>query len=169
MQRAALPPLIRWARPSPSRKSAEVRCTFVRHRFLGLTLEPTRFALAGEGEERVLGPAHYRVLEHLVRNRRRVVTKEELLEAGWSGVVVTPNSLTQCIKQLRELLATRPGGEAAIETAYGRGYRFAAEVESIAGRARASDHAFGDRPALAVLPFEATAALGSSPRCAGSR
>ncbi len=134
----------------------------VRYRFLSFTLDPARFALVSETEERSLGPAHFRVLELLVRNRHRVVTKEELLEAGWPGVAVTPNSLPQCIRQLREALSAHPGGDSAIETYYGRGYRFAAEIEALSASAPASELAFGDRPALAVLPFASNGDLGGS-------
>lgn len=133
----------------------------MRYRFLGLTLETRRFSLAGEDGERSLPPASFRILAHLVRNQGRVVTKEELLEAGWPGVAVTPNSLAQAIRQLRELLAGQPGGEAAIETAYGRGYRFATAVEVIAASASPAGTAFGERPALAVVPFEARGELGA--------
>jgi TolB-like protein len=132
----------------------------VRYRFLGFTLDSTRFALDAGGGERALAPANFRVLEHLVRNHARVVTKEELLEAGWPGVAVTPNSLAQAIRQLRETLGIRPGGADAIETAYGRGYRFSAVVE-VAAPAAQSD-SFRDRPALAVLPFEALGELGEA-------
>jgi TolB-like protein/Flp pilus assembly protein TadD len=132
----------------------------MRYRFLGLTLEASRFSLAGAGGERALAPANYRVLEHLVRNRHRVVTKEELLEAGWPGVAVTPNSLAQSVRQLREALAPQPGGEAAIETAYGRGYRFAPDVEVLAPATAPTEAPFRDRPALAVVPFEASGDLG---------
>jgi TolB-like protein/Flp pilus assembly protein TadD len=136
-------------------------CWGMRFRFLGLVLEPARFALVGDGEEHPLRPAHFRVLDHLVRQRQRVVTKQELLEAGWPGVAVTPNSLTQCIKQLRELLAARPGGRDAIATAYGRGYRFSAEVDALDASEPAAVPSFRDRPALAVLPFVAAATRGS--------
>jgi TolB-like protein len=132
----------------------------VRYRFIGFTLDPVRFALDAGGEERELAPANFRVLEHLVRNHARVVTKEELLEAGWPGVAVTPNSLAQSIRQLREALASQPGGGEAIETAYGRGYRFGAAVEVIASAAAPAS--FRDRPALAVLPFEALGELGAA-------
>jgi TolB-like protein len=133
----------------------------MRYRFLGLTLEPSRFSLAGSDGERALAPANFRVLAHLVRNRQRVVTKEELLEAGWPGVAVTPNSLAQSIRQLREALAGQPGGDAAIETAYGRGYRFTPSVEVLAPAAGAGDAAFGERPALAVIPFGAHGEIGA--------
>jgi TolB-like protein len=127
----------------------------MRYRFGGLTLEAGRFSLAGDDGERALAPASFRVLEHLVRNRHRVVTKEELLEAGWPGVAVTPNSLAQCIRQLREAL----GSDDAIETAYGRGYRFTPAVETL-GPTPKREGAFHDQPALAVLPFEAENDLG---------
>jgi TolB-like protein len=129
----------------------------MRYRFLGLTLEASRFCLTGEGGDRPLAPANFRVLEHLVRNRHRVVTKEELLEVGWPGVAVTPNSLAQSIRQLREALGSDEGE--VIATAYGRGYRFAPEVE-VSARAASAGAPFRDRPALAVLPFEASGELG---------
>jgi len=127
----------------------------MRYRFCGLTLEASRFSLAGADGERALAPANFRVLEHLVRNRHRVVTKEELLEAGWPSVAVTANSLAQSIRQLREAL----GSDAAIETAYGRGYRFTPAVQTLAALP-ANDGPFRDRPALAVLAFEAENDLG---------
>ena len=133
----------------------------MQYRFLGLTLDSARFTLRANGEERALAPASYRVLEHLVRNRQRVVTKEELLEAGWPGVAVTPNSLAQAIRQLRDALAVQSGGADAIETAYGRGYRFAPDVEVLAPEATPDAVAFRDRPALAVAPFEASGELGA--------
>ena len=133
----------------------------MRYRFLGLTLDANRFSIVGESGEQSLAPANYRVLEHLVRNRHRVVTKEELLEAGWPGVVVTPNSLAQSVRQLREAFAECPGGDAAIETAYGRGYRFTPAVELLGPAAAPPEAPFRDRAALAVLPFEASGELGA--------
>ncbi|HEY8123365.1 MAG TPA: winged helix-turn-helix domain-containing protein [Myxococcota bacterium] len=133
----------------------------MRYRFLGLTLEASRFSLTGASGDSALAPANYRVLEHLVRNRHRVVTKEELLEAGWPGVAVTPNSLAQSVRQLRDALAEQCGDASTIETAYGRGYRFVPEVEVLGHATPALDAPFRDRPALAVLPFDASGELGA--------
>ena len=39
-----------------------------------------------------------------VRHRGRLVTKDELIEAVWAPVVVTENSLVQCIREAREAI-----------------------------------------------------------------
>mgnify|MGYP003298315463 CR=1 FL=1 len=59
-------------------------------------------------------------------NAGRVVSKEELLRDVWAGVIVTDNSLAQCIREIREAL----GDDRAtmVETASRRGYVFAAPV-----------------------------------------
>jgi adenylate cyclase len=86
-----------------------------------------RRAVLCRGEATVpLRPKSYDVLLHLVRNAGRVVSKDELLRDVWAGVIVTDNSLAQCIREIREAL----GDERAtmVETASRRGYVFAAPV-----------------------------------------
>src|SRR5262245_33657308 len=101
----------------------------MRYRFLGVELDTARFALVRDGDPRTLSPKVFRVLECLVRSSHRVVSKVELLDAAWSGLSVTENSLNQCVRQIRELLAPHAGGADLIESVYGRGYRFVAPVE----------------------------------------
>lgn len=69
-----------------------------------------------------LRPQTAAVLAHLLLHPCRVVGKDELLAAVWPGVVVTENSLAQCIAEIRrELGATN---QAAVQTIPRRGYRF---------------------------------------------
>src|SRR5512138_280287 len=79
----------------------------MRYRFLGVELDTARFALIRDGDARTLSPKVFRVLECLVRSPHRVVSKAELLDAAWSGLSVTENSLNQIVRQVRELLAAR--------------------------------------------------------------
>jgi len=67
----------------------------------------------------------YDVLLALLRHAGEVVTKDELLESGWPGRVVSENSLVKAIGRLRQAL-----GEdgAAIRVVHGYGYRLAAAV-----------------------------------------
>lgn len=129
----------------------------MRYRFLDFELDTARFALSRSGEARTLPPKVFRVLERLVASPQRVVTKAELLDAAWSGVHVTENSLNQCVRQVRELLSAHPGGAGAIEAVYGRGYRFTAPVEVVRDGPGTPglDDAFWQRPSVAVLPFDA--------------
>ena len=72
-----------------------------------------------------LDRSSYDVLLALLRHAGEVVTKDELLEAGWPGRVVSENSLAKAVSRLRHALG--PDGE-AIRAVHGYGYRLAAAV-----------------------------------------
>ena len=61
------------------------------------------------------------VLSCLARSADRVVTKDELMRAVWPGLVVTDDSLVQCIKELRRVL--KDEAHTVIQTLPKRGYR----------------------------------------------
>ncbi|MBS0433214.1 MAG: winged helix-turn-helix domain-containing protein [Proteobacteria bacterium] len=68
------------------------------------------------------------VLVYLIKQRGRVVDKNELLAAVWAGRVVEENNLTQAISALRKAFGTRPPEHRYIVTVPGRGYRFVADL-----------------------------------------
>lgn len=77
-------------------------------------------------------PAERRAVElllHLLRNRGRVVSKEELLAALWPGVAVQDRIVNQAIYNARKLLGDDTRAPRFIATLRGRGFRFVAEVE----------------------------------------
>ena len=75
-----------------------------------------------------LQPRVFDLLVYLVRNRERVVAKDELLEAVWPHVTVTDNSLQRAVSALRTVL--RKGGmESAVRNVPGKGYRFCLDTE----------------------------------------
>ena len=90
------------------------------------------------------------VIEYLVRNRDRLVPREELQAAVWAGVRVEEDSLYRAIAIARRLLETGSGVAEPIQTVRGKGYRFAASVE------RGARAAPRQRPA-ALLPGRAVA------------
>ena len=51
-----------------------------------------------------LRPKSFDVLLYLARNGGRLITKDELFENVWADVVVTDNSLVQCIMEVRQAL-----------------------------------------------------------------
>ena len=80
-----------------------------------------------------LSPTEYRILEYLIHNPRKVVSKRELLEHlydyNWEH---HSNVIEAHVSNLRRKLdGARPDGEAVIETMRGRGYRLAAEREEL--------------------------------------
>lgn len=79
-------------------------------------------------QEVSLQPRVFDLLVYLARNRDRVVSKDELLEAVWPSVTVTDNSLQRAVSALRA--AMRKGGmESAIRNVPGKGYRFCIDTE----------------------------------------
>src|SRR6185312_1784246 len=93
--------------------------------------EPAR-ALRLKKRDVALQPRVFDLLVYLIRNRERVVGKEELLDTLWPGVTVTDNSLQRAISHLRASL--REGGmEDAVKNFPRSGYRFCAEATEIAG------------------------------------
>ncbi len=73
-----------------------------------------------------LRPKSFDVLLYLARNRGRLITKDELFDHVWANVVVTDNSLVQCIKEVRQALGD--DGQTMIETVAKRGYIFTPTV-----------------------------------------
>lgn len=77
-----------------------------------------------------LEPKAFDVLRHLIENRDRLVTKDELLDVVWKATFVTPNVLTRAVAQLRKALGDDAFESRFIETVARRGYRFIAPVEA---------------------------------------
>ena len=73
-----------------------------------------------------LRPKSFDVLLYLARNRGRLITKDELFENVWADVMVTDNSLVQCIKEIRQALGD--DDQTMIETVAKRGYVFTPSV-----------------------------------------
>jgi len=122
-----------------------------RLRFDVFELDATTGELHRQGRPVRLPPQPARVLEVLVSNAGRLVTRDELRDEVWSGdtFVDFEQGLNFCIKQIRAALGDDAKAPRYIETLPRRGYRFVARVE------RPAAPAAGDgRVTLVVLPFE---------------
>ena len=56
------------------------------------------------GSSIALRPQAFAVLRYLAEHVGRLVTKDELMHALWPGLVVTDDSLVQCIHEIRRAL-----------------------------------------------------------------
>jgi DNA-binding winged helix-turn-helix (wHTH) protein len=108
--------------------------TSARFVFEPFELDPVRRRLTASGEPVVISDRLLSVLLLLVARAGHVVSKDDLITAGWSDVAVGDNSLEQAISNLRRVL-----GAGYIETAPRRGYRFGAVVERKAHRESDAD------------------------------
>jgi len=83
-----------------------------------------------------LRPKAWDVLCYLVERPGLLVTKENLHRAIWPDVVVSDDTLTKSISELRQALDDRSGTPRIIQTVHGRGFRFVAEVDGLESDAR---------------------------------
>jgi predicted ATPase/DNA-binding winged helix-turn-helix (wHTH) protein len=93
-------------------------------RFGNAELDRAAQELRIDGKRAPLGPRAIALLAMLVDERMRPVSKHELLDTVWRGVVVEENNLQVQISTLRRLLTPQ-----AIATIPGRGYRFMLPLE----------------------------------------
>jgi DNA-binding winged helix-turn-helix (wHTH) protein/tetratricopeptide (TPR) repeat protein len=97
--------------------------------FAGFVLDPDRAELHGpDGSAIRLRPKAFELLSLLVANNRRVVGKQELMEAVWPGIYVGEDSLFQCIREIRTALGDTE--RHMIKLVSGRGYLFTADVSA---------------------------------------
>lgn len=108
-------------------------------------------SLLVDGAPVVLGARAFDVLLALAERCDRVVSKAELLDLAWPGLVVEENNLTVQISALRRLL-----GHEAIATVTGRGYRLALAATGKPQAALAAVQAPGHQPAARLLRRLAT-------------
>lgn len=104
-----------------------------------------------DGQEIALGARAFDVLVHLHDNADRVVSKAELLDKVWAGMMVEESNLTVQIAGLRKAL-----GREMIKTVPGIGYRFVATAPDEMADAvepQAATLPVPAIPSLAVLPF----------------
>jgi len=86
------------------------------YQFGRFELIPATRQLLADGGAVTLGARAFDVLVALVERRDRLVTKDELLEIAWPGLVVEENNLQVQISALRKAL-----GPQAIATIPGKG------------------------------------------------
>jgi TolB-like protein/DNA-binding winged helix-turn-helix (wHTH) protein/Tfp pilus assembly protein PilF len=66
----------------------------------------------------------YLVLLHLIENRHRMITREELLERFWDGQEVYDQSVSKAIGSIRKAFGEMKESSRFIETRWGGGYRY---------------------------------------------
>jgi TolB-like protein len=137
-------------------------------------LDLTRGSLRLADRDLALRPKAFMALRYLVENAGRLVAKDELQRAVWRDVIVTDDSLVQCVRQLRQTLDDHE--HRLIKTVSRRGYLLDAQVfdhdpkQEMSDQSRAASGQVGRRPvfdelhlasresnsSIAVLPFLST-------------
>jgi adenylate cyclase len=101
-----------------------------RLRFDRYVLDMDRGGLLFDGKEIALRPKTFAVLQYLIENCGRLVSKDELFAAVWPNLAVTDDALVQSVGELRRSLGD--DGLRFIKTIPRRGYRFESGVSAVA-------------------------------------
>jgi TolB-like protein/cytochrome c-type biogenesis protein CcmH/NrfG len=139
--------------------------------FSGHTLDTDLRELRRGDEAIAVEPQVLDLLICLVKNRDRVVTKDDLISSVWGGRIVSEATLTSRVYAVRKALGDSGHGQHLIRTIARRGLRFVGNVQSqtpsTVPEIVASQPALGEilevahqalplpeRPVIAVLPFD---------------
>jgi DNA-binding winged helix-turn-helix (wHTH) protein/Tol biopolymer transport system component len=104
------------------------------YEFGSFVVDSVRRVLLRNGRPVAVSNKGFDVLVVLIRDRHRVVEKEELLTGVWPDTVVEENNLTVAVSGLRKALGEELIDRRYIITVPGQGYRFAADVRVVVQR-----------------------------------
>jgi TolB-like protein len=133
--------------------------------FEGYSLDSNRRELRRGLDLIAIEPQVFDVLEYLIRNRERVVSKDELIAAVWGGRVVSESTISSRMTAVRQAIGDAGETQRLIRTVPRKGVRFIAEVrgeEEIKSLALSGGPATSartpltlpEKPSVAVLPFQ---------------
>ena len=96
--------------------------------FENFSLDTARRELRRGGALIALQPQVFDLLEYAIRNRERVVSKDDLLAAVWNGRIVSESTLGTRINAARSAIGDSGEKQRLLRTAYGKGIRFVGVV-----------------------------------------
>ena len=133
----------------------------MRYFFDSYVLDLDRRELRRAADLVAVEPKVFDLLEYLIRNRERVVTRDDLIESIWDGRIVSESALSTRINAARTAIGDSGAERRLIKTLPRKGIRFVGAVrEELSAAAEAAavegpktPFAFASQPSIAVLPF----------------
>ncbi|OKO74139.1 transcriptional regulator, partial [Bradyrhizobium sp. AS23.2] len=98
-------------------------------------LDTDRRELSREQVPVAVEPQVFDLVVHLMENRDRVVSKDELIDKIWHGRSVSESTLTSRINAARKAIGDNGANQALIRTIARKGFRFVGDVETKLGAA----------------------------------
>lgn len=132
----------------------------MRYLFANCELDTEQRELRCDRETAAVAPQVFDLLNYLIRNRDRVVSKDDLIKAIWKGRSISDAALTTRLNIARKAIGDSGDEQRLIKTLPRRGFRFVGAVEEFSSaRAEAEEKAIEgltlpDKPSIAVLPFK---------------
>ena len=131
--------------------------------FSNHVLDTSRQELSCGGEGVPIEPQVFNLLQYLVENRDRVVSKDDLFDKIWQGRIVSESTLTSRINAARKAVGDSGRDQRLVRTISRKGFRFVGDVresqpkmklgEGSANLSSKDNLSSLDRPAITVLPF----------------
>lgn len=110
---------------------AKVKAVLKRYRgkedslsFGKFSIDPAREKLTDDHGEIRLKAMEFKLLVYLVRNKNRIIPKEELFRNVWGDTITGDGTLNVHIRKLREKIEENPNEPRFIKTVWGKGYVF---------------------------------------------
>jgi TolB-like protein len=138
----------------------------LRYLFNDFALDTERRELRRGPQLVSMAPQVFDLLEYLIRNRDRVVSKDDLIASVWNGRIVSDSALSTRINAVRCAIDDTGEEQHLIRTLPRKGLRFIGAVREEQRLAPARDHdaaraadapspalPLPDKPSIAVLPF----------------
>lgn len=97
------------------------------------SLDLARRELRRGAEEIPVEPQVFDLLVFIVRNRGRVISKDDLIDAVWCGRIVSESTLTSRINAARKAIGDSGVEQRLIRTLPRKGFRFVGEVQEESG------------------------------------
>jgi adenylate cyclase len=129
------------------------------YRFEDYCLDVTRQELRRGDDLVAVEPQVLDLLHYLIRNRDRVVSKDDLIAHVWKGRAVSDSALTSRIAMARQAVGDTGHRQRLIRTLARKGVRFVGVVHEGQNQDAAvavtpmQPHSHPDLPSVAVLPF----------------
>ena len=99
-------------------------------------LDIERRELHRGGEPVALEPQVFDLPVYLVRNRGRVVSRDDLIHGVWGGRIVSDSALTARLNAARKAVGDSGAAQPLIRTVHRKGVRFIGDVSEMASRRR---------------------------------
>lgn len=89
-----------------------------------LKLDPVNKNVFVNGEEKKITSIELKLLEYLIENKNRLVTKNEIFDKVWNDKFTTDGTLNVHIRKIREAIEKDPQDPKYIVTVWKEGYKF---------------------------------------------
>ncbi len=134
----------------------------MRYEFGEHSVDVDRHELRRGGAQIAIEPQVFDLIVYLLRNRERVVSRDDLIAGVWGGRIVSDSAVTTRINAARRALGDSGAAQTVIRTVPRKGVRFVAEAQEHG--TNAPPHAVARsaiveppppfaRPSILVLPF----------------